>query len=148
MTTLSPEEWAILSPEQRAEHKRAELLNVFGFDVKFDRQGRPIEQGLGSESNPTVQSSPPSSGQRVRPPRMRCAPASTRSWAWSVSKMAKFRTVVKSRAWFRAVAALRQLDSAHMKFAVTAAEEMIEPEWQRELAAAGLTEADFQELRQ
>jgi hypothetical protein len=62
--------------------------------------------------------------------------------------MAKFRTVVKSRAWFRAVAALRQLDSAHMKFAVTAAEEMIEPEWQRELAAAGLTEADFQELRQ
>jgi hypothetical protein len=56
MTTLSPEEWAILSPEQRAEHKRAELLNVFGHDVKFDRQGRPIEQGLGSESNPTVQS--------------------------------------------------------------------------------------------
>jgi hypothetical protein len=55
MTTLSPEEWAILSPEQRAEHKRAELLNVFGHDVKFDRQNRPIEQGRGSASNPTEQ---------------------------------------------------------------------------------------------
>ena len=55
MTTLSPEEWAILSPEQRTEHKKAELLNVFGHDVKFDRNGKPIEQGLGSASNPTVQ---------------------------------------------------------------------------------------------
>jgi hypothetical protein len=56
MTTLTPEEWAILSPEQRAEHRRAEEINVFGVGFKRDRNGRPIEQGLGSESNPTVQS--------------------------------------------------------------------------------------------
>ena len=54
-----------------------------------------------------------------------------------------FRTVTKSRAWFRAVAALRQLDYDHMRFALTAAEEMIEPEWRRELEAAGYREDDF-----
>jgi hypothetical protein len=57
--------------------------------------------------------------------------------------MVKFRGVCKSRAWFRAVASLRQLDYQHMKFALTAAEEMTESEWQRELAAAGYAEGDF-----
>ena len=51
MTTKSPDELSIMTPEQIAEYKRAELLNVFGHDVKFDRQGRPIEQGIGSIGN-------------------------------------------------------------------------------------------------
>jgi hypothetical protein len=61
--------------------------------------------------------------------------------------LVKFRTIVKSRQFMAAVHALRQLDYSHMKFALTAAEEPIEPEWQRELADAGFTEADVQGSR-
>ena len=38
------------------EAKREMDRRVFGTDVKYDRHGNPIEQGLGSSQHPTVQS--------------------------------------------------------------------------------------------
>jgi hypothetical protein len=56
MTTKSPDELSIMSPEAIAAWRREEEVNVFGVGFRRDRNGRPIEQGLGSPANPTEQS--------------------------------------------------------------------------------------------
>jgi hypothetical protein len=55
MVTLTPPEMAALDPEARAAHLKAEMLNTFGHDVKFDRHGNPIEQGRGAPGRETPQ---------------------------------------------------------------------------------------------
>ena len=56
MVTLTREEWSELSPEEKKYHLEQETKNVFGADYKRDRQNRPVEQGLGSKQQPTIQS--------------------------------------------------------------------------------------------
>jgi hypothetical protein len=55
MTNKSPDELSIMSPEQIAAWKEEERRHVFGDNYKTDRQGRPIESGLGSPGNETFQ---------------------------------------------------------------------------------------------
>jgi hypothetical protein len=45
-----------LPPDAIERYYEDETRNVFGHDVKFDADGRPIEQGLGSASQPTPNS--------------------------------------------------------------------------------------------
>jgi hypothetical protein len=40
-----------LPPDAIKQHFVAERKNVFGFDHKVDRSGKPIEQGVGSPGN-------------------------------------------------------------------------------------------------
>jgi hypothetical protein len=54
MTTRTPAELAMMSPQEIAAYKEAERKNVFGFDHKTDRHGNPIEQGIGSKGNESV----------------------------------------------------------------------------------------------
>jgi hypothetical protein len=54
MVALRREEWDELSPEEKREHLIAEEKNVFGYDFKRDKHGRPIEQGIGSASQPSM----------------------------------------------------------------------------------------------
>jgi hypothetical protein len=54
MVSLRREEWDELTPEEKREHLILEEKNVFGHDVKHDRHGRPIEQGIGSPSQPSM----------------------------------------------------------------------------------------------
>jgi hypothetical protein len=56
MVALRREEWDELSPEEKREHLILEEKNVFGYDVKHDRHGNPVEQGFGSPSNPSANS--------------------------------------------------------------------------------------------
>jgi hypothetical protein len=42
-----------LPPDAIEKYYEDELKNVFGHDVKFDAEGHPIEQGLGSPQQPT-----------------------------------------------------------------------------------------------
>jgi hypothetical protein len=56
MTAKTREELEEMTPEERKLHFEAEARNVFGHDYKRDSKGRPIEQGLGSPSQPTRQS--------------------------------------------------------------------------------------------
>jgi len=53
MVTKTPLELAELSPEQRRQYVREEEASVFGPNPLRDRDGRPIEQGVGSASQPT-----------------------------------------------------------------------------------------------
>jgi hypothetical protein len=46
---------AALDPEARAAHLKAEMLNTFGRDVKFDRHGNPMEQGRGAPGHEAPQ---------------------------------------------------------------------------------------------
>jgi hypothetical protein len=54
VVALRQEEWDELSPEEKKLHRAAEAKNVFGADHKTDRHGRPIEQGIGSASQPSL----------------------------------------------------------------------------------------------
>jgi hypothetical protein len=54
MVALRREEWDELSPEEKREHLIMEEKNVFGYDVRHDKHGRPIEQGIGSASQPSM----------------------------------------------------------------------------------------------
>lgn len=57
MTTKSPEEMDELRAQGASAVKAycdAELKNVFGFDVIFDAEGRPVERGIGSALQPTA----------------------------------------------------------------------------------------------
>lgn len=54
MVSLRREEWDELTLAEKRAHLIAEEKNVFGHDVKHDRQGRPIEQGIGSASQPSA----------------------------------------------------------------------------------------------
>jgi hypothetical protein len=47
-------ELAMMTPEERARHATNAARNVFGADVQFDKQGRPIERGIGSAAQPTA----------------------------------------------------------------------------------------------
>ena len=56
MVSLRADEWAKLNDAEKKAHLENERKNVFGHDYKTDRHGKPIEQGVGSPSNPTIQS--------------------------------------------------------------------------------------------
>lgn len=43
-----------MTPEERKAHFKAEERNVFGHDVKHDKKGNPIEQGIGSPGHETL----------------------------------------------------------------------------------------------
>jgi hypothetical protein len=45
-----------LPPDAIKQHFLAEKNNVFGYDHKVDRHGKPIEQGVGSAGNQTLNS--------------------------------------------------------------------------------------------
>lgn len=85
MTTKSPEELAELraqGPVFVKQYLEAETRNVFGHDVKFDKDGRPIEQGLGSPSQPTFNSY---AATRKRESQGELEPGTTEAWleeAW------------------------------------------------------------------
>jgi hypothetical protein len=51
-----PRELALMSPAELKQYYLDEEKAVFGHDVKHDRDGDPIEQGLGSPDHPTHQS--------------------------------------------------------------------------------------------
>jgi hypothetical protein len=53
MTTKTAAEISLMSPEEIAEWRRQEEINVFGVGFKRDAQGRPIEQGIGAPGNET-----------------------------------------------------------------------------------------------
>jgi hypothetical protein len=53
--TPSPDELAQMTPEEIRENKRVAEELVFGAGFKRDRNGRPIEQGIGSPGRETVQ---------------------------------------------------------------------------------------------
>jgi hypothetical protein len=40
--------------EAKAAAEEAERKNVYGFDYKKDRNGEPIQQGIGSRQNPSI----------------------------------------------------------------------------------------------
>jgi hypothetical protein len=53
VNALTREELSEMTAEERKAHAEAERRNVFGHDYKTDRHGKPIEQGIGSASQPT-----------------------------------------------------------------------------------------------
>jgi hypothetical protein len=55
MTSKTPDELAVMTPEERAAWRAGEDIAVFGVGFKRDRNGRPIEQGIGSPANPSPQ---------------------------------------------------------------------------------------------
>jgi hypothetical protein len=56
VTSKTPDEIALMSPEERAAWRAEEDMHVFGAGFRRDRNGKPIEQGLGSIDNPTENS--------------------------------------------------------------------------------------------
>jgi hypothetical protein len=52
---LGADEIAELHPVHREEYLRRQAENVFGVDFKTDRNGKPVETGIGSEHNMTIQ---------------------------------------------------------------------------------------------
>jgi hypothetical protein len=54
MVTLRREEWDELTPEEKRAHLIAEERAVFGADVKHDKHGNPIEQGIGARGHETA----------------------------------------------------------------------------------------------
>lgn len=50
------EELAEMDEEERAAYFEGERKAVFGDNYKLGRDGKPVEQGIGSASNPTIQS--------------------------------------------------------------------------------------------
>ena len=55
MVTKTREEWDDMTTAEKREHLAQEEKNVFGHDVKHDRHGDPVEQGLGGPLQPTAQ---------------------------------------------------------------------------------------------
>ena len=53
MTTKSPDELSIMTPEQIKAYLDDEARHVFGENYRRDRQGRPLEQGIGAPGNET-----------------------------------------------------------------------------------------------
>jgi hypothetical protein len=51
MVALRADELAEMTPAERKQHAEDEIRNIYGHDVKFDRHGKPIEQGIGSPGN-------------------------------------------------------------------------------------------------
>jgi hypothetical protein len=56
MTSKTVEEIAAMTVEEREEWKRQEEIAIWGAGFRRDRNGKPIEQGLGSADNPTENS--------------------------------------------------------------------------------------------
>ena len=54
MTTKSPDELSIMTPEEIAAWREQEKRHVFGDNYRTDRNGRPIEQGIGAAGNESV----------------------------------------------------------------------------------------------
>lgn len=57
MTTKTPEELELLRAQGPAAvdaYKQGEERAVFGHDLKRDRKGKPVEQGIGSRGNETA----------------------------------------------------------------------------------------------
>ena len=52
MTTRTQEELALMSPEEIKVYLEEETKAVFGHNYRRDRQGKPIEDGIGSPLNP------------------------------------------------------------------------------------------------
>lgn len=52
MVTKTPEEWDLMSPDERKAHLASEEKIVFGHDFQ-KRKGAPIEQGIGSPTRET-----------------------------------------------------------------------------------------------
>jgi hypothetical protein len=48
------EEIAAMNPDERREYDDLQRRIVFGHDSKVDKAGRPIEQGIGSEGNQSL----------------------------------------------------------------------------------------------
>jgi hypothetical protein len=53
MNSLTREELSEMSAAERKLHFENERKNVFGHDYKTDKHGNPVEQGIGSASQPT-----------------------------------------------------------------------------------------------
>lgn len=53
MVTLTVQELEVLTPEEKAAHLAAEEVTTFGTGFKRDRDGAPIEQGIGSPGRET-----------------------------------------------------------------------------------------------
>jgi hypothetical protein len=51
MTTKSPDELSIMTPEQIKAWREEERRHVFGDNYKTDRNGKPIEAGIGAPGN-------------------------------------------------------------------------------------------------
>ena len=49
MTSKTPDELALMSPEERAAWRAQEEIAIWGAGFKRDRNGRPIEQGIGCQ---------------------------------------------------------------------------------------------------
>jgi hypothetical protein len=56
MVALRYEELAEMDEDERKFHFENEAKNVFGADYKRDRHGRPVEMGIGSKNQPTINS--------------------------------------------------------------------------------------------
>jgi hypothetical protein len=54
MVNKSPTELSLMSPEEIAAWREQERQHVFGFGYKVDGNGKPIEQGIGSKGNESV----------------------------------------------------------------------------------------------
>jgi hypothetical protein len=54
MVTLSPSEFELLTPDERKAHLAAEEKIVFGQTFQRDRNGAPIEVGIGSPGRESV----------------------------------------------------------------------------------------------
>jgi hypothetical protein len=56
MVTLTQEEFQVLGPEERKAHLAAEEKIVFGQNFERDRNGRPVEAGIGSPAQQSINS--------------------------------------------------------------------------------------------
>jgi hypothetical protein len=56
MVALRYEELAEMDADERARHFENEAKTVFGADYKRDRNGAPVEMGIGSASQPAINS--------------------------------------------------------------------------------------------
>lgn len=54
MTTRTSAELAMMTPEEIKAYRENERKNVFGFDYKTDRNGNPVEQGIGAPGHETA----------------------------------------------------------------------------------------------
>lgn len=55
MVHKTPKELAQLTPAELKQYEIGEANAVFGVGHKHDREGNPIEQGMGSYAHPTLQ---------------------------------------------------------------------------------------------
>ena len=55
MVTKTPEELALMGPEEKRAYLEGEAVATFGVGYRKDKQGRPIEHGIGAPGNETEQ---------------------------------------------------------------------------------------------